>query len=266
MKASLEQILGRLQAVLKALHLAVWLVLLEYVLLAISLPLELPLAIAAAFAAAAASVGLLGRIGAMRWEPAKQSQRAMSLAIGMEAVALAGVTAYVVTLFRQDLPEHTDLRLLQTVALAQFVSGVMVVPFLARTTGRLRAMHLRPLLAANLYWAQFVMLAALVCWGASFFTRWSFITLFGYVGPVIAVGFQLAGRNVLIELMRLVQIGSDAAASLAAEDRVLDAHEQEPEQAPAATDGEHDQEASGADETPAARSQDAASGDADADD
>lgn len=136
-KASLEQILGRLQAVLKALHLAAWLVLFEYILLAVSVPLELPLAIAAGFAAAAAIVGLLGGIGAMRWEPAKQPQRAMSLATALEAAALVGVATFMVMQFRQDVPELADLRMLQVVALVQFVAGIMVVPFLARTTGRL---------------------------------------------------------------------------------------------------------------------------------
>jgi len=219
LKASLEQILGRLQAVLKALHLAVWAVLLEYVLLAVSRPLELSLSITASLAAFAAAVGLLGRVGAMRWEPARQSQRALLLGTMLESFTLLGAAAYVLMQFRPELPADADLHLLQWMALMQLVSGVMLVPFMARTTGRLGALHLRPLLAAILYWAEFVALAALVCWGASFFVRWDFLTLFGSVGPVIAVGFQLAERNVLVELMRLVQLGETAAATMAAEAR-----------------------------------------------
>lgn len=264
-KASLEQILGRLQAVLKALHLAAWLVLFEYILLAVSVPLELPLAIAAGFAAAAAIVGLLGGIGAMRWEPAKQTQRAMSLATALEAAALVGAVTFMVMQFRQDVPELADLRMLQVVALVQFVAGIMVVPFLARTTGRLGALHLRPLLAANLYWAEFVALAALVCWGLSFFTQWSFVTLFGHVGPVIAVGFQLAQRNVLIELMRLVSLGSDAAAALVAEGNETKTHEQPALTADDVRNSEpgEDEVAERDGEAPASQSRDAAPGDAD---
>lgn len=218
MKASLEQILGRLQAVLKALHLAVWLVLIEYVLLAISRPLELPLAIAATLAGIAAVVGLLGRFGAMRWEPARQSQRALFVGNTLEVFTLLGAVAFALMPLRPDLPEDADLRLLQWMALMQFVSGLMLVPFLARTTGRLGVLHLRPLLAAIIYWAEFVALAALVCWVVSFFSRWDFLTLFGHTGPVVAVGFQLAQRNVLIELMRLVELGEAAAAAQAASD------------------------------------------------
>lgn len=218
LKASLEQILGRLQAVLKALHLAVWLVLLEYVLLAISRPLELPLGFVAILAGVAAVVSLLGRIGAMRWEPARQSQRALFVSNTLEVFTLLGAIAFGLMALRPDLPEDADLLLVQWMALMQFVSGLMLVPFLARTTGRLGVLHLRPLLAAIIYWAEFVALTALVCWVVSLFSRWDFLTLVGYAGPVVATGFQLAQRNVLIELMRLVEIGSAAAAAQAAED------------------------------------------------
>lgn len=200
---------------LQALHLAVWLVLYEYVLLAISRPLELPLGITAGLAAAAAIAALLGRIGASRWEPVSQVQRASYVAIGLESVTLLGAVGFVLMQFREAVPENADLRLLQSMALAQFISGIMIVPFLARTTGRLGAAHLRPLLAAVLYWAELVLVAALVCWVVSFFSELRFVTMFGYVGPVLAVGFQLAQRNVLIELMRIVQLGAGAAAALA---------------------------------------------------
>ncbi len=212
--ASLEQILLRLQAVLKALHLGVWLVLCEYVLLAISPPLELPLGITAAVATAAATAALLGRLGASRWEPRSQVQRATYTAIALEVFTLLGAGGFVLMQFRPAIPENAELRLLQVMALAQFVSGVMLVPFLARTTGRLGARRFRPLLAAVLYWAEGVILSALVCWGVSYFTEATFVTIFGYVGPILAAGFQLAQWNVLVGLMRLVQHGADAAATI----------------------------------------------------
>ena len=213
MTTSLEHTLRRLQAVLAAINLGVWLVLLEFIVLVVSRPLEMHLGFAAALAGAASLLAILSRLGALRWEPPGQRQRSLGFSILLEAVSLLGVIAFVAMQFRAGLPPGSELALLQSVALAQFVSGVMIVPFLARTTGRLGAVLFQPLLRAVLYWAEFVLVGAVACWVASFFTESTFVVLFGYVGPILAVGFQLALRNLLVELLRIVRLGVEHAGN-----------------------------------------------------
>ena len=193
--------LQRLRAVLTALNLTTWLVLLELVALIVSRAMELSWATVAALAAGAVALGVLSRWAAIRWEPAEQPKRALQMSLFVETVCLIGVVALIYALIRNQASDIVDGWLIDSIALGQFASSVMLLPFLARTTGRLGAMQLVPLIKAIIYWAQFVLLGALVCGVVSIFSEASFATMFGYAGPILACGFLLALRNLLVELL-----------------------------------------------------------------
>ncbi len=191
-----------------------WLVLAELVWLLVSQPLELGLIPLAMTAAVTAVLGCLGRLWAIRWLTGGTRKRALGLALLLEILALLGVGAYLGMKLRGVIAAETELQILQAVVLAQFMSGVLAIPLLARTVGRLGAVQLIPLLRALLYWAEFVGLGALGCWIASFFTEVTFRVMFNYVGGILASGYQLALRNLLVDLLATIAaISSSAPAS-----------------------------------------------------
>ncbi len=195
----------RLRGILSAVNLTSWLVLFALVLLAVARPLEMSFLPVALLAGAAAVLGPLSRWAALSFEPPGQSKRSLSLALLLDLAALLGLATYAILRTRGEHGEDLHERLLQSVVLAQFLAGVMLIPFLARTIGRLGAVQLVPLLKALVYWVEILVFGALACGIASLFTESRFISLFGYVGPILACGFQLALRNLLVEVLHCLK-------------------------------------------------------------